>query len=411
MPRLGCTPFSHRPRLRLRRSAATFAALLLAALGCREDAPSPTAPESQPALATAATTALAFYQMSAGRVHTCGVTTDNRLFCWGSHGLSDAALGDGTTNGSLTPVAIAGALRFRQVSASFSSTCGVTTDYRAYCWGDNPRGELGDGTTTTRLTPVPVAGGHLFRQVQTSFEHTCGLSYTGNKVYCWGWNLYGQLGDGTRTNRLTPVAVAGGHLFRQVTAGYYHSCGVTTDDRVFCWGWNRYGQVGDSSSAWLRLKPSQVAGTRLFRQVSAGATHTCAVTIGYRAFCWGNGETGQLGNGKVGFRRVPTAVSGGLSFDRVTAAAYRTCGESTGDRAYCWGQNGGVLGDGTTTNRLTPVAVVGGHTFAQVSAGGSHTCGKTGTSVGYCWGGNFYGELGDGTSTTRLTPVPVAGPI
>ena len=409
MPRLGCTPSlpprrsTHRGRLGplTRRCAPSLAALLIAALGCREDAQSPTAPEPQPALAITATTALAFYQVSAGRVHTCGVTTDNRLFCWGSRGTSDPSLGDGTTNGSLTPVAIAAGLRFRQVSASFSSTCGVTTDYRAYCWGDNSLGELGDGTTTTRLTPVPVAGGHLFRNVQTSFEHTCALSYTGNKVYCWGSNLDGQLGDGTRTTRLTPVAVAGGHLFRQVTAGYYHTCGVTTDDRVFCWGWNRYGQVGDSSSAWLRLKPSQVAGTRLFRLVSAGATHTCAVTTGFRAFCWGDGQTGQLGNGKLGARHVPTAVAGGLSFDRVSSALFVTCGESSGDRAYCWG--GG---------RLAPYAVLGGLTFAQVSAGGSHICGKqTATSLGYCWGGNYYGELGDGTTKGSDTPVAVAGPM
>lgn len=418
MPRLGCTLSSsrrhsiHRSGLRsLTRRYAPSVALLIAALGCREDSQSPTAPELQPTLATTATTPLAFYQVSAGRVHTCGVTTDNRLFCWGARGLGDPSLGDGTTNGSLTPIAIGGGLRFRQVSAGFSTTCAVTVDYRAYCWGANYRGEVGDGSTTTRLTPAPVAGGHLFRQVQISFEHTCGLSYTGNKVYCWGGNLYGQLGDGTTTERHTPVLVVGGHPFRQVTAGYYHTCGLTTDDRVFCWGWNRYGQVGDSSSAWKRLKPSQVAGTRLFHQVSAGATHTCAATTGYRAFCWGDGQTGQLGIGKLGSRRVPTAVAGGLTFDRVTAANYRTCGESTGNKAYCWGQNGGVLGDGTTTNRLTPVAVVGGQTFAQVSAGGSHTCGKTGTSVGYCWGGNFYGELGDGTSTLRLTPVPVAGPM
>jgi len=394
------TPCHDRGLRPLTRRCFSVAALLVAALGCREDAQSPTAPDTQPTLAATATTALAFYQVSAGRVHTCGITIDNRLFCWGARGLGDPSLGDGTTNGSLTPVAIGGALRFRQVSAGFSTTCAVTVDYHAYCWGANYRGEVGDGSTTTRLKPVPVAGGRLFRQVQTSFEHTCGLSYTGNKVYCWGWNLYGQLGDGTLTNRLTPVLVVGGHLFRQVTAGYYHTCGLTTDDRVFCWGWNRYGQVGDSSSAWKHPKPSRVAGTRLWHQVSAGATHTCAVTTGYRAFCWGDGQTGQLGVGKLGARKVPTPVAGGLTFDRVSAALYVTCGESTGDRTYCWG--GG---------RLAPYAVPGGVTFAQVSAGGSHICGKqTATSLGYCWGGNFYGELGDGTTQRSDTPVAVAGP-
>jgi alpha-tubulin suppressor-like RCC1 family protein len=395
--------------------------ILLTLLGCRDDAESPTAPEPGPALATTATTALAFYQVSAGQDHSCGVTTDNRAFCWGFYGLGTqpVALGDGSTKGSLTPVAVAGGLHFRQISAGFAATCGVTTDFRAYCWGANDVGELGDGTTTRRLTPVPVAGGHQFRQVETNGEQTCGVSYPDNKAYCWGWNSDGQLGNGTNTGPETgqfgpysskPVAVVGTLVFRQVSAGYYHMCGVTTDNRAFCWGLNKYGQIGDSSTAYRRLKPSRVAGTRQFRQIDAGAYHSCAVTTGDRAFCWGDGRQGQVGNGKAYLSFWPKAVAGGLSFSRVSGGLYHTCGETTGNRAYCWGDNRfGQLGDGTEINRLTPVAVVGGLFFSQVSAGDFQTCGRSDAAVAYCWGTNFLGELGDGTRTKRLTPVPVAG--
>jgi alpha-tubulin suppressor-like RCC1 family protein len=398
MPRLGCTPSSpvppiHNAGLRrlARRFAPALATFVVAVLGCREDAQSPLAPEATP-LAT--TSALAFYQVSAGYDHRCGVTTDNRAYCWG--GNSEGQLGDGTTTSTdnLRPVAVAGTLRFRQISASFTSTCGVTTNYRAYCWGTNERGQLGDGTTTGRLKPVPVAGGRQFRQVETSFQHTCGVTYPTNRVYCWGNNPYGQLGNGTRDIRLTPVAVSGGLSVRQVSAGYNHTCAVTTDDRVFCWGWNRYGQVGDGSTAWLHLKPSAVAGTRHFRQVDAGRDQSCAVTIGYRAFCWGYNFFGELGNGTTAPSRVPTAVAGGFSFERVSAGALHTCAETTLNRAYCWG-SGGVLGDGTTTTRHTPVAVTGGLRFNQVSAG-SGTCGKTPEGVAYCWG---------------IKPVPVGDPM
>jgi alpha-tubulin suppressor-like RCC1 family protein len=400
--------------------SALAVGIVVAALGCGEDEQSPAALEPHPELATTATTALAFYQVSAAYLRTCGVTTDNRAYCWGNN--TQGVLGDGTTTPRLAPVEVVGGLRFRQISAGGAATCGVTTDYRAYCWGQNDLGELGDGTTTRRLTPVPVAGGHQFRQVETNFEHTCGVSYPDNRAYCWGRNTDGQLGNGTRTGpeacdygscSTKPFSVTSTLAFRQVTTGYFHSCGVTADNRVFCWGLNKYGQIGDSSTASWRLKPSRVAPTRQFRQVDAGTDFTCAVTTDYRAFCWGNGRSGQVGNGKAYLSFWPKAVAGGLSFRRVTAGGAHTCGETTLSRAYCWGENNnGRLGDGTTTNRLTPAAVAGGLYFAQLSAGAYHTCGKTPASVAYCWGSNFSGELGNGTtSTPRLTPGPVAGAI
>jgi alpha-tubulin suppressor-like RCC1 family protein len=145
--------------------------------------------------------------------------------------------------------------------------------------------------------------------------------------------------------------------------------------------------------------------------VDTGGGHTCAVTTDNRAFCWGNGRQGAVGNGKAYLSFWPKAVAGGLSFERVTTGASHTCGETTDNRAYCWGYNveNGAVGDGTTTMRLTPVAVAGGHFFRQVSAGASHTCGRTAASVAYCWGGNLYGQLGDGTTASSSTPVPVAG--
>ncbi|HEV2085429.1 MAG TPA: hypothetical protein VGR09_10120 [Gemmatimonadales bacterium] len=408
-----CIPFSTGSL----RAPVLALSMVVGALGCREDPTAPAGQEPGAVLATA-TAALAFYQVSAGSYeHTCGVTMDNRAYCWGQN--SEGQLGDGTTTQRLRPVAVAGTLRFHQISAGFSSTCGVTTDYRAYCWGVNDLGELGDGTTTQRLRPVPVVGGHRFRQVETSFEHACGVSYPDNRVYCWGWNSEGQLGNGTHTGpqtgyygpySATPVPVVGTLAFRQVSAGYYHTCGVTTDYRAFCWGLNNRGQVGDSSTAWRRVRPTRVAGMRQFRQLDADRDYTCAVTTGYRAFCWGYGPAGQLGNGKPGPSRWPKAVAGGLSFERVTAGAFHACGETTLNRAYCWGSQPGI-GDGTDTSQPTPVAVFGGHSFSQVSAGGYHTCGRTPSAVAYCWGAGLQGQLGSGSATNSSTPVPVASPM
>jgi alpha-tubulin suppressor-like RCC1 family protein len=232
--------------------------LLVALASCSE--PTTTEPDKpqveEPALATAAS-ALSFYQVSGGNFHTCGVTTDSRLYCWGRNFYGE--LGDGTTTDRLKPVPVATTLRFREVSAGNFFNCALTTDYRAYCWGWNGMGGLGDGTTTNRLKPVAVAGGRRFRQITTGSYHTCAVGYTDNRGYCWGSNSDGQAGDGTTTGRLRPVAVAAALSYRQVSAGSLHMCGVTTDNRAFCWGNNREGQIGDRSEVPRRLRPTLVA--------------------------------------------------------------------------------------------------------------------------------------------------------
>jgi alpha-tubulin suppressor-like RCC1 family protein len=391
-----------RPRSPIGYLAPLFIGSILA---CGEELTAPVVSENTPNLETAtAAASLAFYQVSGGGAHTCGVTTANRAYCWGLNFWGQ--LGDGTTTEHHTPVAVAGGLRFRQISTRRAGSCGITIDYRAYCWG----GEFGDGTPGD-LTPTPVAGGRQFRWVDTGNGHTCGVSYPDGRGYCWGTNSDGQVGDGTTNPRPAPVAVAGGLRFGHISVGEDHTCGVTTDARAFCWGSNRYGQIGDRTEVSMRLTPTPVADGHRFRQLDAGVYYTCGVTTANRAYCWGNGRSGQLGNGKAYLSFWPRQVSGGLQFDRVTAGHAHTCGETTLNRLYCWGYNySGQLGDGTTTTfRLTPVPVAGGLYFSQASAGAWHTCGKTAAGKGYCWGNNINGELGDGTTTNRSRPVAVAG--
>src|SRR5262249_24494437 len=145
--------------------------------------------------ATAST--LVFTQVSAGLNHNCGVTSDGRIFCWGRN--DNGKLGDGTTTDRFGPVPVAGSLRFRQVSAGYLDTCAVTTSNRAYCWGDNRFGQLGDGTTTSHLTPTAVAGARSFRRVDAWWRHSCGVTYPDNRAFCWGNNIRGQLGIGNNT--------------------------------------------------------------------------------------------------------------------------------------------------------------------------------------------------------------------
>jgi alpha-tubulin suppressor-like RCC1 family protein len=397
---------------------------LLALVSCTEDVRSPMDASPEPTLATLSAP-LSFAQVSGGSVHTCALTTESRAYCWGAN--FSGELGTGSETGpetcegavgpfgcSTRPAPVAGSRLFRQISAGGSHTCAVATDRRAFCWGSNSQGRLGDGTQTDRPSPALVRGGLRFYGVAVGLQHTCGVSYPDRRAYCWGSNGQGQLGDGTRTARSAPVPVSGNRQFRMVSAGNFHTCGVTTSNEAYCWGFDQVGQLGNDAERTRRTKPALVAGGHQFRQVDAGASHTCGVTTGDRAYCWGLG--GQIGDGKVIDRFTPRLVAGGLSFSRVSAGTRHTCAETTANRAYCWGSNRfGQLGDGGPPDmvQLRPLAVAGGLAFAQLSAGGSHTCGKTGGSVGYCWGDDFFGQLGVGNSgvgAESRTPTPVAGP-
>ena len=301
---------------------------------------------------------------------------------------------------------------FAQVSSGFAHTCGVTTAHVAYCWGNNDGGRLGDGTTTTRLNPTIVSGSLSFSEVSAGANHTCGVA--AGVVYCWGGNRFGQLGDGTTTDRLTPGAVPapGGVTFASVTTGWYHTCAVTTGSAAYCWGYNLSGQLGDGTRS-DHSSPTLVSGSVVFATVSAGSAHTCGRTAASVAYCWGDNTNGQLGNGTTAPDSSPVLVASpvGVTFAAVWAGSNHTCGRTAAGAAYCWGFNtGGQLGDGTTTDRSSPVLVAGGLTFTSLGPGGLHTCGATTASPPtYCWGNNSYGQLGDGTTTAHSSPAVVPG--
>jgi alpha-tubulin suppressor-like RCC1 family protein len=358
--------------------------------------------------------------LTAGGDHTCGLTSNGAAHCWGLDTLGQ--LGDGPRIRSSTPVAVAGGLTFASLTAGYGHSCGLMSSGAAYCWGYNYSGQLGDGSTTNHPTPVPVVGGPTFPSLTAGSEHTCGLTSSG-AAYCWGRGVYGQLGRGDTLQASTPVAVAGGLTFASLTAGGQHTCGVTTAGKAYCWGDNTEGQLGDgsrdSSTGYARPTPAAVVGGLTFVSLTAGFQHTCGVTTSGGAYCWGDNYYGELGDGSrdsatLYKRLTPVAVVGGLTFASLTAGGSYTCGPTSGGAVYCWGSNeSGQLGDGSSdfmNFRLTPAAVAGGLTFASLTAGTSHICGVTSGGVAYRWGDNSDGELGDGSTTQRPTPVAVASP-
>jgi len=333
---------------------------------------------------------LQFIQVAGGEEHTCALSRGGVAFCWGHNDQSQ--LGDGTRNGpdqcpgaqtllvqcDTAPAQVAGSGVSPLAFASISSgplalhTCSLTAGGTAYCWGYNYSGQIGDNTTTNRPAPTQVVGAGtaplVFTALSAGGVHTCGVT-ADNALYCWGYNAFGELGDGTLTDRYTPAQVTGSGSaplrFTAVTARRLHSCGLTTDGAVYCWGSNALGELGDGSTTGENT-PVLVTGSGtpplVFTSIGGGDIHTCGVTTVGALYCWGFNHNGQLG-------------------------------------------------DSTTTNSATPVHVrgsgIGPLVFTAVAAGEGHTCGLTMGHTVYCWGFGADGELGNGARTSQVTPVPI----
>lgn len=293
--------------------------------------------------------------VTAGLEHSCGLRASGAAYCWGSnqYGQLGASAdtscfrGDRVVPCRLRPVAVSGGVSFSRLSAGGRITCGISSAARLYCWGDNLRGGLGDPALRESETPIPVASSATFSDVAAGAEHACGLR-TDGVLLCWGWNNMGQLGNGaTGSGSATPVTVGGNLRFASVAASEQRTCARQSDGATYCWGATWVNTVGTLEVVRPQTTPQRIQTTEapVFTSVSVGSATTCGITPDLGAFCWESNPAGGIGDGTAAGSTAPRAVVGSTRYVSISSGGMHTCAVDDAGLAHCWGAgNVGQLG-------------------------------------------------------------------
>ncbi|PZF83944.1 RCC1 domain-containing protein [Jiangella anatolica] len=407
--------------------AALATVLLAAAIPGTASGAEPAAPDVSQVLTTADD-------------HSCGIA-EGVVFCWGIDNYGQLGNGPELTGNQPAPTrvdvtALPADTWFTDVNAADRHTCGLTRDGDIYCWGSDSTGALGDGPdrpevreTPTRVDTSILPAGATFATVTAGEHHTCGLASTG-AAYCWGGDGAGPVGNGPELTGLqpTPSPVDTSPLdtatWQSIDAGSIHTCGVTTTGTGYCWGNDSYGQVGNGFDRWDNEEspyPVVMAGLptgTTWSTIQAGDNHTCGLTSDGDAYCWGRDNRGQLGNGTAysgnqNHDPLPvdtSALPAGTTWRWISSGDELTCAIDSAGALYCWGSFVG-------NSWLSPVAIdtsglPAGTTFryVDVATSGTHICAESEAGVAYCWGADLFGQLGDDAAFRDLLrpQAPVA---
>jgi alpha-tubulin suppressor-like RCC1 family protein len=364
------------------------------------------------------TVAVSASAVAAGGAHTCAIGRApggaDAFVCWGSD--QAGQLGDNGDEDRSVPAPIKPPLVPAAVAAGAQHSCAIDSSAALWCWGRGSSGQLGPGHLVDTPLPIEVAlpsGADRATAVADGDAHTCVLvapvDGLGGEVFCFGDNTYGQLGDGTATSRPTPALVslgAAGVRAAAVTAGSGHTCAIDVNGGAWCWGRGDSGQLGGGAPASaLSPMPVTLPGDAKVVALSAGGAHSCAIDQAGGVWCWGADDSGQLGLGAAGASVLqPIAVPGlPAGATGVAAGAAHSCASFADAGVWCWGANdSGQLGDGTTVDRPLPTKVAGA--TGAVVAGALHTCVFAADGTVRCWGADTSGQLGDAVTLTISGP-------
>jgi alpha-tubulin suppressor-like RCC1 family protein len=319
---------------------------------------------------------------------------------------ADGQLGNGSTTSRSTPGLVDLPATIVQIASGREHAYALDDQARIWAWGDNSKRAVGDGTSTDRRTPVRLS---LTNVAEVEAGHYHGIARRSDgTVWTWGYGSLGQLGLGTTNNRSVPTQVPGIDDAIAVAAGRDMSYVIRANGTMLAFGRNSEGEVGDGTTT-RRLSPVAVSGMTGAAAVSAGRDHALVVRTNGSLWTWGANSRGQLGIGSTAYRTTPVEVLSG-SVLHADAGAEHSIAVLANGTVRTWGRGQrGQLGLGTTSNRSTPTAVPGLSGIVEVGDGRDQSFAMNAAGTVWAWGHNDSGQLGDGTTTTRLSPVQISG--
>jgi alpha-tubulin suppressor-like RCC1 family protein len=341
---------------------------------------------------------------------TSGAAGNSVAYAWG--GNFNGQLGDGTAIERHDAVRVQNLSGLLTVAGGSAHSLALKNDLAVWAWGLNSQGQLGDGTAgISRIVPVQVQNITGVIAIAGGFMHSLALKNDGT-VWAWGWNMFGQLGDGTNTDRHTPVQVRNlsGVTAIATTNGGNHNLALKSDGTLWAWGDNFFGQLGDGSTVH-RSAPVQVQNLSGVTCMAAGSGHSLALLQDGTVRAWGQNVAGALGDGTTIDRLTPVQVQNLNGVQALAAGIGFSLALKSNATVWAWGTNDfGQLGDGTNNNHSTPVQVstnVSG--VIAIAAGESTAYALRSDAIVQAWGDNSFGQLGDGTTVGHPFAVQVAG--
>ena len=342
----------------------------------------------------------------AGDFQSLALKNDGTVWAWGRNDYGQ--LGDGTKTNRSTPIQITGLSGVTAISAGGWHSLALKNDGTVWAWGRNDSGQLGDGTTSNKSTPAQVTGLGGVTAISAGSSHSLALKNDGI-VWAWGNNnYYGKLGDGTTEDKSTPVQVKVLSGITAISAGSSHSLALKNDGTVWAWGYNYYGQLGNGAT--MNSSPVQAKVLNGVVAISAGGSFSLALKNDGTVWAWGSNSFCQLGDGAMFQRTTPIYVTGLDGMKNISSGDRHSLALKNDGTVWAWGYNHyGQLGNITAAIKSTPLQVTGLSDVKAISAGDSHSLALKNDGTVWAWGYNNCGQLGDGTTTNKSIPVQVTG--
>jgi len=368
------------------------------------------------------------------------VSSDRRVFTWGSNSFGQLGNNYSTSDSSL-PIDVTSRFGLLASDRIIITSIGrfynsaLSSNGRVFTWGNNEFGQLGDNSVTNKYSPTDITSrfgllsGDKIIDISSGRDHSSALSSTG-RVFTWGYNKYGQLGDNTTTNKSVPTAeitsrfgLSAGDKIVSISLGGDHSSAISSNGRVFTWGGNSSGQLGDNTIT-NKSVPTEITsrfglstGDKIV-SISLGEDHSSAISSNGRVFTWGNNLSGQLGDNTITNKSVPTDITSRFTLDSrdkivsISLSMFNSAAISSNGRVFTWGGNTwGQLGQNTTIFRQVPTDITSRFTLdandkiVLVSLGNYNSAAISSNGRVFTWGSNNMGQLGDGTKIDKLVPT------